>query len=55
MEYKTLPYKGSEIKMMQEESEEFFTGCYVKTIWFPGLDKAKEFIDKMIFSQEMKS
>ena len=55
MKSKSLSYKGSEIKMMQEESVEYFTGCYVKTFWFPDLDKAKAFIDKMYFGQEMNS
>ena len=55
MESKTLLYKGNEIKLMQEESEEFFAGCYVKTIWFPDTDKAKEFIDKMTIGQEVNS
>ena len=47
MEYETLDYKGSEIIMIHEDDEKFFKGCYIKTIWFPDIDRAKDFIDRM--------
>jgi len=44
-------YKGVEIKIVQKDDEEYFRGCYVKTIWFPDIDKAKDFIDRMTIHQ----
>jgi len=55
MEYESLIYKGREIKIVQRENEEYFLGCYVNTIWFPDLEKAKYFIDRMSAHQEMSS
>jgi len=46
-------YKGSEIKIVEKEDEEYFRGCYVQTIWFPDIDRAKEFIDRMKVHQGM--
>jgi len=51
MKYETQIYKGKEIKIVQKEDEEFFLGCYVKTFWFPDIDKAKDFLDKITFYQ----
>ena len=53
MKYESLIYKGRDIKIVTEEDEEYFIGCYVSTIWFPDLDKAKDFIDRMAVHQEM--
>ena len=47
MVYELLMYQGIEIKIVQKEDDEFFQGCYVKTVWFPDMDKAKDFIDRM--------
>jgi hypothetical protein len=55
MEYKSLFYKGNEIKPVQEESEEYFLGCYVNTIRFSDQDTAKAFIDRMTAVQETDS
>ena len=53
MKYESLIYKGYEIKIFQIEDEECFIGCYVKTIWFPDLERAKDFIDRMTVHQGM--
>ena len=55
MEYESLIYKGREIKIVQKENEEYFPGCYVNTIWFPDLERARNFIDRMTAHQEMNS
>jgi len=52
MVYESLKYKGSEIKIVERDDEEYFQGCYVKTIWFPDIDRAKDFVDRMTV-QEM--
>ena len=54
MLYETLIYKGIEIRIVQKEDEEYFAGCYVRTIWFPDIDKAKDFIDRMMVHQDVK-
>ena len=53
MVHESLMYKGFEIKIVQKEDEEYFPGCYVKTIWFPDIDKAKDFVDRMTVHQDM--
>jgi hypothetical protein len=53
MEYESLIYKGYEIKIVREEDGEYFPGCYVKTIWFPDIDKAKVFVDRITIPQDM--
>ena len=53
MQYESLIYKGMEIKIVPKEDEEYFLGCYVKTVWFPDIDKAKDFVDRMTVHQDM--
>jgi len=53
MEYESLMYKGYEIRNVQTENDEYFLGCYVNTVWFPDLDRARNFIDRMTAHQEM--
>ena len=53
MVYESLMYKGSEIKIVHREDEEYFRGCYVKTFWFSDIDHAKEFIDRITAHQDM--
>jgi hypothetical protein len=53
MVYESLSYKGYEIKIFEKDDEEYFSGCYVKTIWFPTVEKAKEFIDRLTVHQDM--
>ena len=53
MEYELLNYKGNEIRIVPKEDKEHFTGCYVRTVWFPDLDKAKDFVDRMMVHQDV--
>jgi len=53
MVHESLIYKEIEIKIVQKEDDEYFRGCYVKTLWFSDIDHAKVFIDKMTAHQEM--
>ena len=54
MVYEFFNYKDVDIKIVPKEDEEFFQGCYVKTIWFSDLDHAKVFIDRMTAHQEVE-
>ena len=53
MVHETLMYKGIEIKFVEKEDEEYFSGCYVRTIWFPDIVKAHDFVDRMTVCQDM--
>ena len=55
MVYDSEIYKGRVITIIKEENEEFFLGYYVQTVWFPSLEKAKYFIDRLTANREMNS
>lgn len=52
MVHELLKYKDNEIKIVQKEDDEYFQGCYVKTLWFSDIDHAKLFIDRMTAHQD---
>jgi len=53
MVYESLKHKGIEIRIVEKGDDEYFSGCYVQTIWFPDIDKAKAFVDRMTVQQDM--
>jgi hypothetical protein len=40
-------YEGYIIRYYQEETSCYFIGFYVNSIWFPSIERAKAYIDRM--------